>query len=131
MEMRLGLDTNTYTNAARGLDQPKRILQNADEIHLPFVVVAELRAGFACGNQGVKNEAQLTQFLNSPRVQLLNADEQTTHHYARIYAYLRKSGTPVPTNDLWIAALMVQHDLLLYTQDAHFALIPQVMRLSP
>ena len=59
---------------------------------------------------------------------MLYADEQTTSHYARLYAYLRRKGTPVPTNDLWIAALVVQHDLVLLTGDEHFERMPQVLR---
>jgi predicted nucleic acid-binding protein len=61
-------------------------------------------------------------------VDVLYPDEQTTHHYANVFAQLRRQGTPVPTNDLWIAALVVQHDLVLFTQDAHFAKVPQIAR---
>ena len=96
---------------------------------MPFVVLAELRAGFAAGTRGAKNEAGLTRFLQSPRVRLVFADEQTTNHYARLFAFLRKRGSPVPTNDLWIAALVMQHDLVLLTSDAHFERIPQVPRV--
>ena len=126
--MRVALDTNAYADAARGVERCVEMLRSASEIHLPFVVLAELRAGFAAGTRGAKNEAALTLFLESPRVSVLFADEQTTHHYARIFAFLRKQGTPVPTNDLWIAALVVQHQLVLLSSDAHFERIPQVPR---
>ena len=127
--MRLALDTNAYADAARGDQRSAEILRTANEIHLPFVVLAELRAGFAAGTRGAKNEAALTRFLQSPRVRLLFADEQTTYHYARLFAFLRKQGTPVPTNDLWIAALVIQHDLVLLSGDGHFERIPQVLRV--
>lgn len=126
---RLALDTNAYTDAARGHAETVTRLRVADEIHLPFVVLGELRAGFAAGTKGARNEAGLTRFLQSPRVHLLLADDQTTVHYARLYAYLRKKGTPIPTNDLWIAALVVQHDLVLLSSDAHFAHLPQLLRV--
>ena len=127
--MRLALDTNAYADAARGDQRAAEILRTANEIHLPFVVLAELRAGFAAGTRGAKNEAALTHFLQSPRVRLLFPDEQTTYHYARLFSFLRKQGTPVPTNDLWIAALVIQHDLVLLSGDGHFERIPQVLRV--
>lgn len=127
--MRVALDTNAYRWAAEGEPRTVEILRRAEEIRLPFIVLGELRAGFAVGTAGRRNEARLTEFLNSPRAAVLYADEQTSHHYGALFAQLRRQGTPVPTNDLWIAALIVQHDLLLLTGDAHFAKIPQIVRL--
>ncbi|MSP62288.1 MAG: type II toxin-antitoxin system VapC family toxin [Myxococcales bacterium] len=127
--MRIALDTNAYADAARRVEKPVEILRTATEIHLPFIALGELRAGFAVGNRGVRNEAALALFLQSPRVRVLFADEHTATHYARLYAYLRKKGTPVPTNDLWIAALVVQHDLVLLSNDEHFRRLPQLPRI--
>ena len=127
--MRLALDTNGYRAAADGDTRTAELLRRADEIWLPYVVLGELRAGFALGTVGKKNEAKLTEFLNSPRVRALFADEQTTHHYAVLFAQLRRQGSPIPTNDIWIAALTVQHDLLLLTNDEHFSKIPQIVRV--
>jgi tRNA(fMet)-specific endonuclease VapC len=126
--VRLALDTNAYGAAARGEARAVSLLRAADRIVVPFVVLAELRAGFSFGTAGRRNEAGLTKFLTSPRVESLYADEQTTHHYASIFAQLRRQGTPIPTNDLWIAALVLQHDLVLFTLDAHFAHLPQIAR---
>jgi predicted nucleic acid-binding protein len=92
------------------------------------VVLAELRSGFLCGTLARRNEKSLTIFLNSERVRVLLADEETTHHFARIFSQLRLQGTPIPVNDIWIAALAVQHDLLLFTRDGHFDCLPQVAR---
>ena len=127
--MRIALDSNAYSNAARGNGRLVKLLESADEIWLPVIVLAELRAGFMHGAQNNMNESKLIQFLASPRVQILHVNEQTTHHYARLFAFLRGQGTPVPTNDLWIAALVLQHDLPLVTEDAHFKKIPQVLLL--
>jgi tRNA(fMet)-specific endonuclease VapC len=126
--VKIALDTNAYGAAARAEPKAVALLRAANQITLPFVVLAELRAGFAAGTAGRRNEAALARFLGSPRVDVLYPDEQTTHHYASVYAQLRRQGTPIPTNDLWIAALVVQHDLVLYTHDAHFAKIPQIAR---
>jgi tRNA(fMet)-specific endonuclease VapC len=53
---------------------------------------------------------------------------QSTHHFARLFLQLRRQGTPIPTNDLWIAALAVQHDLALFSRDGHFEHLPQLAR---
>jgi tRNA(fMet)-specific endonuclease VapC len=124
--MRILVDTNRYRDFCMGEAEALRILQTADQIMIPFIVVAELRAGFACGSKGPENEKILTRFLNRPRVTLLFPDEDTTRHYANLFRQLRTNGTPIPTNDLWIAALAVQYDALLLTSDDHFRKIPQI-----
>ena len=96
---------------------------------MPFIVLAELRAGFQIGTRAKQNERVLIRFLNSPRVRLLLPDEQTTHHYAALFAQLRKQATPIPTNDIWIAALVLQYDLVLLARDSHFDHLPQLARL--
>lgn len=127
--MRVALDTNRYTDFVRGDMSVAGTVEVADEVWLPFVVVGELRAGFAAGNQGPRNEASLLRFLLKPGVAILYADEQTTHHYANVYRQLRKQGTPIPTNDMWIAALVLQHSLALCARDVHFDALPQITRV--
>ena len=128
--MRILIDTNRYRDFCSGLTDAVDRVQSGEDIFMAFVTLAELRAGFACGTKSRENERTLVHFLNSPRVKVLCADEDTTHHYASIFSFLRKQGTPVPTNDIWIAALAVQHDLPLYSRDAHFDLMPQVFRVE-
>jgi tRNA(fMet)-specific endonuclease VapC len=127
--MRLALDTNRYTDLCRGVSSVIEAVETAEEVWLPFIVVGELRAGFAVGGQGARNEAVLRRFLIKPGVGILYAGEQTTHHYANVYRQLRKQGTPIPTNDLWIAALVLEHSLVLCARDAHFEALPQLTRL--
>lgn len=127
--MRLALDTNRYVDFARGLPDAVDRLRRADAIFLPFVVLGELRAGFLSGTRGGENEANLTRFLGAPGVSVLHADDATTHHYARLFRQLRVQGTPIPTNDLWIGALVVQHGLHLFARDAHFDHLPQIPRV--
>jgi len=129
MAVRLALDTNRYTDFSRGEASIVKTLELADEIWLPFIVLGELRAGFAVGSQGPHNEAVLRRFLIKPGVGVLFGDEQTTHHYAAIYRQLRKQGTPIPTSDMWIAALTLQHSLTLCDGDAHFDALPQLPRI--
>lgn len=127
--MRLALDTNAYVDFDEGVEETVALLEEAEQVFLPFVVVAELRAGFAYGRRQVENERILRQFLLKNGVRVLFADDQTTHHYALVYRQLRKQGTPIPTNDMWIAALVVQHSLTLHARDRHFDRLPQIIRV--
>lgn len=126
--MRLALDTNRYTDLCRGDRTVVEMVELADEVWLPFIVLGELRAGFGVGSQGPGNDAVLRRFLLKSGVGVLYADEQTTHHYAAVYRQLRTQGTPIPTNDMWIAALVLQHSLLLLARDTHFDVLPQLTR---
>jgi tRNA(fMet)-specific endonuclease VapC len=127
--MMIAIDTNRYVDFARGLAAAVGRLRTAERILMPLIVLGELRAGLLAGSRGTENEASLARFLNSPRVDVLLADEDTTHHYARLFHQLRRQGTPIPTNDIWIAALVVQHQLYLFARDAHFDHLPQIPRL--
>ncbi len=127
--MRLALDTHRYADLCRGNPRVVEIVEVADAVWLPFIVLGELRAGFAVGSQGPRNEAVLRRFLLKPGVSVLYPDEQTTYHYATLYRQLRKQGTPIPTIDMWIAALVLQHSLTLCDRDRHFDALPQLTRV--
>ena len=127
--MKLALDTNRYTDLCRGDPDVVECLERVQEILVPFVVIAELRAGFSVGVRQRQNEVTLESFLRRTGVEPLFADDTTTRHYAALYKQLRAQGTPIPINDLWIAALAVQHNLALYTRDKHFHHLPQLRLL--
>ena len=129
MAIRLALDTNRYVDLCQGHPEVVRVLEEAETVYVPFVVVAELRAGFSIGTKGHANERVLQLFLDKPGVRTLYASDATTLSYASLYRQLRKQGTPIPTNDLWIAALVVEHGLALYSRDEHFKNLPQLNRL--
>ena len=126
--MRILLDTNRYRDFCDGAPEAVERLQAAELVFMAFVTLAELRAGFLAGTAGRPNERNLALFLNRPRVKILWSDEQTTYHYARLLLQLRKQGTPIPTNDIWIAALAIQHDLVLFSRDTHFDRLQQLPR---
>src|SRR3989338_761391 len=128
--MKIAIDTNRYVDFCRGVPEVTATIQQAQQIFLPYIVLGELRAGFQSGKRGLVNERFLIRFLNSPRVDSLFQDENTTHHYARLFNQLKRQGTPIPTNDLWLAALTIQHDLQLFTRDKHFEQIPQLLLVS-
>lgn len=126
MAVNVALDTNAYSDFMRGDGDRVRVVRAARTLALPLIVLGELRAGFAAGNRESANAANLRRFLASPRVSILLPDEQTAHHYAQLHFQLRAKGAAIPTNDLWIASLVVQHDLILCTSDNHFRQLPQV-----
>jgi tRNA(fMet)-specific endonuclease VapC len=126
--VRIALDTNRYVDLCKGVAQTAEIVATAEEVFLPFVVLAELRAGFAFGRRSAENERVLRLFLLKAGVRVLYADEQTTHHYAAVFRQLRRQGSPIPTNDIWIAALVLQHSLVLHARDRHFDTLPQIAR---
>jgi tRNA(fMet)-specific endonuclease VapC len=127
--VRIALDTNRYTDLCRGVEETVRLVSTAESVFLPFVVVAVLRAGFAFGKRTADNEKVLRRFLLKDGVAVLYADDQTSYHYASAYRQLRVQGTPIPTNDLWVAALVLQHNLRLHDRDPHFDHLPQIVRL--
>jgi tRNA(fMet)-specific endonuclease VapC len=129
MALRIALDSNRCTDFFRPVPETVQVVRTSDEVWLPFIVLGELRAGFLRGDRARQNEHDLIDFLMSPRVSVLLADESTTHIYAELHAACRRSGNPIPTNDLWIAALVRQHGLALYSRDTHFEKIPGLLRV--
>lgn len=127
--MRIALDTDRYTDLARGDAATVAAVETAQSVFVPLIVLGELRAGFAVGRHGAHNEGVLKQFLLRPDVNVLGPDEQTTQHYAAVYRQLRTQGTPIPTNDIWIAALVLQHNLALLARDRHFDALAQLTRI--
>jgi tRNA(fMet)-specific endonuclease VapC len=126
--VRVAFDTNSYVDLCKGVQRTVEIAATSELIFMPFVVIAELRAGFAFGKRSAENERSLRRFLLKEGVHVLYADDQTTYHYASIFRQLRTQGTPIPTNDLWIAALVVQHNLVLHARDKHFDHVAQIFR---
>jgi tRNA(fMet)-specific endonuclease VapC len=128
--LRLALDTNRYADLCLGVEKVVEAVGIADSVYLPFVVIAELRAGFALGSRERENERELRRFLAKPGVEPLYPVDATTRVWARLMKQLRQQGTPIPASDLWIASLVVEHELTLYTRDAHFAHLPQLELLA-
>ena len=124
---RIMLDTSAYSAFLRGNPEIKSALQETDEISLNPIIIGELLAGFIMGKNEKKNRAILQEFLSSPRVKIIDIDADTSERYAVIINYLRAKGTPIPTNDLWIAASAMQHGLRVLTTDNHYLKVPQII----
>lgn len=111
----------------RGDAAVTEMLQTVEAIYVNAVVLGELRVGFLRGRLRQKNETRLRRFLASSRVSVLPIDEDTAERYAVILDGPWNAGTPIPTNDLWIAASAMQYGLSVITTDAHFLKIPQIL----
>ena len=125
--MRLLIDTSAYSAFMRGHRDIRSALQEADEIFFNSIVLGELRAGFARGRRQRRNAQELKTFIRSPRVGILNITEETAERYAVILTALWDAGTPVPTNDIWIAASAMEHGLQVLTTDEHYNRVPQIL----
>lgn len=125
--IRAMLDTSAYSAFMRGHPELTRALQQADEVYLNAVIVGELLAGFMRGKYRKKNQLELRQFLASPRVSIVDINEETAERYAVILNALWKAGTPIPTNDIWIAASAMQHGSRLLSADAHYQKVDQII----
>jgi tRNA(fMet)-specific endonuclease VapC len=128
VEVRVALDTNRLTDLFQGDAELADRLGQCDEVWIPLIVLAEMKAGFLGGSQHYRNETLLQAFLGKATVGILLPARETAEHYARLFVQLKRAGTPIPDNDLWIAALVLEHDLQLITRDGHFERVPQLLR---
>ncbi|HCC69173.1 MAG TPA: VapC toxin family PIN domain ribonuclease [Nitrospiraceae bacterium] len=124
---RIILDTSGYSAYLRGSTAIRLAIQQTNEIFFNPIIVGELLAGYIIGKSEKKNRAILQKFLSSPRVKIVDIDEETSERYAIIMNYLHTKGTPIPTNDLWIAASAMQHGLMVLTTDNHYLKVPQII----
>jgi len=130
MAVKLLLDTSAYSAFNRGDARLKSYFQSTNTLILPLIVIGELRAGFAVGSRQRTNERLLQRFIDSPNVEIVPLSMATTQHFAAIYSELRRQGTPIGTNDIWIASLSREHSLELLTLDKDFKNI-QGLSLTP
>jgi tRNA(fMet)-specific endonuclease VapC len=121
------IDTNIYTYALKGDQETIGLLQQVREIAICSISIGELLSGFKAGRREKKNRGELAEFLDTPRVQVFGIDEDTAEFYATTLDGLRKKGTPIPTNDIWIASVAFQHGFPLFTKDRHFEQISGLM----
>lgn len=119
--MTLLLDTNAYAEFKRGASAVRELVHRARLIRFSTVVAGELIAGFRHGSRTRRNLEELRMFIDHPRVRVAPVTRVTADRYGRIYAALRAAGTPIPTNDMWVAAHAMETGADLLSGDAHFA----------
>jgi len=124
---RILLDTSAYSAYTRGHPDLREPVRRASMVYLSVVTVGELLVGFLRGRRRRQNEMRLREFSAEPRVRVLHVDDETPAYYAAVRDYLWRQGTPIPVNDIWIAATAAQQGLRLLTLDRHFLRIPQVI----
>ncbi|MGE3277889.1 MAG: type II toxin-antitoxin system VapC family toxin [Vicinamibacterales bacterium] len=124
--MRVCLDTSAYSHFKRGHARAAEVIDRASDIGVPAIVLGELAVGFRLGRRRVENERELATFLAHPVVALLEVDDEVAGIYADIVVDLRRAGTPVPANDIWIAATAARWGAPVLTYDAHFQAIARV-----
>ena len=120
------LDTNAYSQYNLGDKKVKKALEISEIIYFPTVAIGELYAGFLNGSLFEKNRAILMNFISDPKVELAEAQIKTALIYGNIYSELKKGGTPVSSNDIWIAACAIETGSTIVTYDKHFLKIPGV-----
>ncbi len=118
--MKLLLDTNRLSDALAQDESVLDLLETAEAIYVPAIALGEIRSGFLGGRRAADNEARLSWFLSQDGVSVLVVDSAISHRYAQVHDRLRRRGKPIPTNDLWIAAIALEQGLVLYTRDPHF-----------
>ena len=120
------LDTSAYSRFCRGEPAVARLLDAATWIGVPAIVLGELWVGFLGGHRLEANTTELRAFLRNPAVETLTLGDQTARIYAEIVVELRAAGTPLPTNDIWIAATAALHGASVVSYDRHFAAITRI-----
>jgi len=120
------LDTSAYSRFQRGQEEVVRLVDAATWVGLPSVVLGELWTGFLQGGQPERNESELAAFLANDVVEEITVDHAVARLYTEILVALRGRGTPLPTNDIWVAACAARSGATVLTFDDHFAAIERV-----
>jgi len=123
---RICLDTSAYSQFMRGHPQAVALVTGARTVGVPAVVLGELRTGFRLGSRCARNEAELQMFLDDPVVEVWGVEAEAARQYADIVVALRAAGRPLPTNDVWIAAVAAREGAIVVTHDDHFRAIQRV-----
>ncbi len=125
------LDTNAYMRFVKGHAPLRESLERAEEIVFSTRVLGELLCGIHVGRRGEQNRATLQEFLDTEVSEILDITSDVADRYARIFTHLKSNGTPVPTNDMWIAATALEAGARLISYDRHFDAIPGLVVMAP
>ncbi|HVT57127.1 MAG TPA: type II toxin-antitoxin system VapC family toxin [Thermoanaerobaculia bacterium] len=120
---RLVLDTSAYSHFRAGDERVLELIAVAEIVGLPTIVLGELEAAFTLGRRERENRSILTEFLAEGFVSILPVTPAVARRYGRLFADLRRAGTPVPVNDVWIAATALDCGGHLLTFDGDFGRI--------
>lgn len=124
--MDLCLDTNGYSAMMRGHKEVQDLIEKADSVIIPAVVLGELHAGFSLGSKRQANTRQLHSFLAAPGIRIAEITQSTAEQYGKIVRHLKLQGTPMATNDIWIAAIAFETGTVVLSADSHFSVVPML-----
>jgi tRNA(fMet)-specific endonuclease VapC len=127
--MNICIDTNIYSAFKKGDKQITELLETCDRIFIPAVVLGELYAGFYLGSRLKENLRELELFLSQPDVTIIDSDRDIADNYGHLFSNLKEQGTPIPTNDVWIAAAAMKVGAKLATFDSHFNAVQGVVKV--
>ncbi len=125
--MRICIDTSAYSTFMQGDRSIKELLESADQVLVPSIVAGELYAGFYMGERMQTNIEELNSFLERPGIVTVSIDLSIAERYGLLVKALKEAGTPIPTNDIWIAAAALETGARLLTRDRHFKSIPGLL----
>lgn len=121
---KISLDSNAYTFYIKGYSIIEKELERADKVYISTIVLGELLAAFKKGKKEKESLGFLEKFLSKLTVEILPVSRETAEIYGQIKSLLDKQGTPIPSNDLWIAANAIETGSVLLTYDKHFLEVP-------
>lgn len=129
--MNLLLDTNAYTALMKGDAATAERVRQAKEVLLSAVVVGELLYGFRYGTRHQDNVRQLDEFLRNPYVRFLAVTRESAERFGLVASALRQKGTPIPSNDIWLAAHALESGASLLSYDSHFSAVDGLVWVHP
>ncbi|MBT3341607.1 MAG: type II toxin-antitoxin system VapC family toxin [Gemmatimonadetes bacterium] len=128
---RILLDTNAYARYISGDERVLDALGAADTVYLSTIVAGELFAGFRGGTLHRQNRVQLSTFLQKPTVRELTITMESAEIFGQVKDALKRAGTPIPMNDVWISAQAIETGSVLVTYDGHFSKVPGLRLWDP
>jgi tRNA(fMet)-specific endonuclease VapC len=125
------LDTNAYVALKKGDPRVEPLVRASEHLYFSIIILGELYFGFHNGSRLRQNVAELDEFLSHPYVSIALLSRTTADRFGRIATHLQRTGTPIPTNDIWIAAQTMELDPELITFDEHFTRVPGLLVVHP
>jgi tRNA(fMet)-specific endonuclease VapC len=129
--MKLCIDTNAYVRLMQQSPDLVKIIEEAENVFIPVIVLGELFAGFSMGTKYKQNCDELEEFLALPGVEIVEIDKSTANRYGIVVKQLKKAGTPLPVNDIWIAASALETGARVVSYDRHFEFIQGIDVIAP
>src|SRR5687767_13491844 len=126
---KLALDTSAYSRFRAGDTRVRDLIADAELVFVPAPVLGELHGAFEMGSRTRENRVALSEFLAEPFVTVIVVEDNVARHYGRVYSSLRRAGTPIPANDMWIAACAIDQGACLLTFDHDFDQVAGLDRL--